>query len=113
MRFLWYTPTEYCQLSPLELRLGMKRCNAGEYSCCIEPNGDVLPCQSYYQPAGNLLRDPWERIWESPLFRAFRNRGSEPEAAGLPEKCRHCPDFPVCGGGCPLEREARARRGEC
>lgn len=110
MRFLWYTPTEYCQLSPLELRLGMKRCNAGEYSCCIEPNGDVLPCQSYYQPAGNLLCDPWERIWESPLFRAFRNRGSEPEAAGLPEKCRHCPDFPVCGGGCPLERDARPER---
>ncbi|MCB0241561.1 MAG: SPASM domain-containing protein, partial [Anaerolineae bacterium] len=58
MRFLWYTPTEYCRMSPVELELGAKRCNAGEYSLCIEPNGDVLPCQSYYVAAGNILRDP-------------------------------------------------------
>ena len=56
MRFLWYTPTEYCRLSPIEWGLGAKACNAGEYSICIEPNGDVLPCQSYYKPVGNLLR---------------------------------------------------------
>ncbi|MGH2522768.1 MAG: radical SAM protein, partial [Anaerolineales bacterium] len=43
MRFLWYTPTEYCRMSPVELEIGAKRCNAGEYSLCIEPNGDVLP----------------------------------------------------------------------
>lgn len=113
MRFLWYTPTEYCRLSPLELGLGPKRCNAGEYSCCVEPNGDVLPCQSYYAAAGNLVRDPWERIWGSALFRGFRERTTDPEAAGLPEECRHCPDLSVCGGGCRLEREARARRGDC
>ena len=46
MRFLWYTPTMYCRLSPVELEIGAKRCNAGEYSLCVEPNGDVLPCQS-------------------------------------------------------------------
>ena len=56
MRFLWYTPTEYCRMSPVELELGAKRCNAGEYSLCIEPNGDVLPCQSFYVAAGNILR---------------------------------------------------------
>ena len=58
MRFLWYTPTEYCRMSPVELELGAKRCNAGEYSLCIEPNGDVLPCQSYYVTAGNILPRP-------------------------------------------------------
>ena len=63
MRFLWYTPTEYCRMSPVELEIGAKRCNAGEYSLCIEPNGDVLPCQSYYISAGNILHDPWEKIW--------------------------------------------------
>ena len=72
MRFLWYTPTEYCRFSPFEIGIGVKRCNAGEYSICIEPNGDVLPCQSYYVSAGNLLSDPWESIWESELFRSFR-----------------------------------------
>ncbi len=105
MRFLWYTPTEYCRLSPVELELGPRRCNAGEYSICIEPNGDVLPCQSYYAPVGNILHDSWERIWESSSFRRFRSRVIDPKAAGLPEYCWSCLDLPLCGGGCGIERE--------
>jgi radical SAM protein with 4Fe4S-binding SPASM domain len=107
LRFLWYTVTDYCQLSPVALGLTPKRCNAAEYSICIEPNGDVLPCQSYYTAAGNILEDPWESIWESALFRSFREREEEPQAAGLPVECRDCPDLSMCGGGCRLEREAR------
>jgi radical SAM protein with 4Fe4S-binding SPASM domain len=107
MRFLWYTPTEYCRMSPVELEIGAKRCNAGEYSLCIEPNGDVLPCQSYYVSAGNILRDPWVQIWDGELFRSFRDRELDPRLAGLPEKCWDCPDLPLCGGGCRIEREAR------
>ena len=107
MRFLWYTPTEYCRMSPVELEIGAKRCNAGEYSMCIEPNGDVLPCQSYYVAAGNMLRDPWESIWNSDLFVSFRDRELDPRGYGLPEKCWECPDLPLCGGGCRIEREAR------
>lgn len=106
MRFLWYTVTEYCRMSPVELEIGAKRCNAGEYSMCIEPNGDVLPCQSYYVSAGNMLRDPWEDIWKGELFRSFRDRESDPRWAGLPEKCHDCLDLPLCGGGCRIEREA-------
>lgn len=107
MRFLWYTPTEYCRLSPIELELGAKRCNAGEYSLCIEPNGDVLPCQSFYVTAGNILRDPWTSLWHSELFRSFRDRGADPRMAGLPQRCWDCLDLPSCGGGCRIEREAR------
>jgi radical SAM protein with 4Fe4S-binding SPASM domain len=108
LRFLWYTVTRYCELSPLELELGPRRCNAGEYSMCVEPDGAVLPCQSWYEPAGHLLRDPWEAIWDGPLFRSFRCRGAAPRAAGLPERCGTCLDFEVCGGGCRLDRESRA-----
>jgi radical SAM protein with 4Fe4S-binding SPASM domain len=107
MRFLWYTPTEYCRLSPLELELGPRRCNAGEGSICVEPNGDVIPCQSYYVSVGNILRDPWPRIWNSDLFLGFRNRVKNPLGTGLPERCAGCPDLSVCGGGCRLERESR------
>ncbi|UYN89656.1 MAG: radical SAM protein [Anaerolineales bacterium] len=107
MRFLWYTPTEYCRMSPVELEIGAKRCNAGEYSLCIEPNGNVLPCQSYYVSAGNILHDPWEQIWDGELFRSFRYRELDPKGYGLPEKCWTCPDLPLCGGGCRIEREAR------
>jgi len=108
MRFLWYTPTEYCRMSPVELEIGAKRCNAGEYSICVEPNGDVLPCQSFYVAAGNVLHDPWEKIWKSQLFREFRHRNENPEWAGLEEKCWECPELPLCGGGCRIEREARS-----
>ncbi len=107
MRFLWYTPTEYCRLNPVELEIGAKRCNAGEYSLCVEPNGDVLPCQSYYVSAGNILHDPWEQIWRSDLFLSFRERNQNPAESGLPEMCWECPDLPLCGGGCRIEREAR------
>jgi radical SAM protein with 4Fe4S-binding SPASM domain len=94
-------------MSPVELEIGSKRCNAGEYSLCVEPNGDVLPCQSYYVSAGNILQDPWDQIWNGELFRSFRDRESDPRWAGLPEKCWDCPDLPLCGGGCRIEREAR------
>jgi radical SAM protein with 4Fe4S-binding SPASM domain len=107
MRFLWYTPTEYCRLSPVELEIGAKRCNAGEYSLCIEPNGGVLPCQSYYVSPGNILRDPWEMIWNSDIFLSFRNREENPQLFGLPKECWDCPELPVCAGGCRIEREAR------
>jgi len=107
MRFLWYTVTEYCEMSPIELEIGAKRCNAGEYSMCVEPNGDVLPCQSYYVSAGNILRDDWDTIWKGELFRSFREREEDPKSAGLPQKCWECPDLEVCGGGCRIEREMR------
>ena len=109
MRFLWYTPTEYCRLSPVEWELGPRRCNAAEYSICIEPNGDVLPCQSYYTSAGHILRDPWERIWHSELFHGFRQRTVDPQDAGLPERCWSCPDLSLCAGGCRIERECNTK----
>lgn len=107
MRFLWYTVTEYCEMSPVELEIGAKRCNAGEYSMCIEPNADVLPCQSYYVTAGNVLRDPWPAIWNSALFRSFREREQDPLLGKLPTKCHDCLDLPLCGGGCRIERESK------
>lgn len=106
LRLLWYTPTAWCRFSPVEYDLGPRRCNAAEYSFCVEPNGDVLPCQSYYEPVGNLLRDPWEQLWHSALFERFRGRVDDPRAAGLPEACCDCPDLPLCAGGCPLARGA-------
>ncbi len=107
MRFLWYTPTRYCRMSPVEMGLGIRCCNAAEYSVCIEPNGEVLPCQSYYAPAGNILSDPWEAVWESELFRSFRYRREDPQQAGLPEECWECELLDICGGGCALERQEK------
>ncbi|MBN1581957.1 MAG: radical SAM protein [Anaerolineae bacterium] len=96
LRLIWYTPTRYCEFNPLEHDLGVKGCSAAKYNMCIEPNGDVLPCQSYFQSMGNILTDPWENIWDSALANSIRNRD------WLPEECLDCPDAEICGGGCPL-----------
>ncbi len=97
LRFIWYTPTQYCKFNPVQMDLGMKQCTAGKFNMCIEPNGDVLPCQSYYEPVGNIIRDDWENIWNHRLLVSIRNREF------LPDKCEGCDELPLCGGGCPLE----------
>jgi len=96
MTFTWYTPTQYCRFNPLEMDLGVKQCTAAKYNMCVEPNGDVIPCQSYYQPLGNILRDDWDKIFNGDLARELR------EHRYAPAKCEGCPDLDVCGGGCPL-----------
>jgi radical SAM protein with 4Fe4S-binding SPASM domain len=96
LRLIWYTPTQYCAFSPLQLELGVKACTAALYNMCVEPDGAVIPCQSYYEPLGNVLHDPWEQIWNHDLALALRGRDY------APAKCRECPELPLCGGGCPL-----------
>jgi radical SAM protein with 4Fe4S-binding SPASM domain len=97
LKFLWYTPTQYCRLDPVKLGLGVKSCSAARINMCVGPNGDVYPCQSYFESLGNILKDNWQKIWNHPLCLTIRAR----EYA--PEKCKECPQLPVCGGGCPLE----------
>lgn len=96
-RLIWYTPTQYCRFDPTQANLGVKGCTASLYSMCIEPDGAVIPCQSYYQPLGQLLRDPWDSIWNHELSIRLRERRS------LPDKCNGCSLVPECGGGCPLQ----------
>jgi radical SAM protein with 4Fe4S-binding SPASM domain len=101
-RLIWYTPTQYCAFDPMTLDLGVKGCTAALYNMCVEPDGNVLPCQSYYQPLGNLLADPWESIWNHPLAVRLRER------QGLPQKCTGCTYLAECGGGCPLQFESES-----
>ena len=95
-KLIWYTPTQYCQFDPVTQELGIKGCSAARYNMCVEPDGSVLPCQSYYTALGNILTDPWEQIWHHPLSESIRNRST------LPAKCDGCAMVAECGGGCPL-----------
>jgi len=96
LRLIWYTPTQYCQLDPVDLELGVKSCTAAKYNMCLEPDGSVIPCQSYFAPLGNILSDPWDRIWNAKPAVDLRKK------AYLQEKCRDCDKLPLCGGGCPI-----------
>ncbi len=98
-RLIWYTPTQYCHFDPMQLELGVKGCTAALYNMCVEPNGDVIPCQSYYQSLGNLFTSKWSSIWNHELSVKLRERRE------IPEKCNQCALLSECGGGCPLAVE--------
>ncbi len=97
LKFLWYTPTQYCDFDPVQLGLGVKSCTAAMINACVGPNGDVYPCQSYFETLGNILTEPWEKIWHHPLAEKIRKREY------VEEKCKDCGQLQICGGGCPLE----------
>lgn len=101
-RLIWYTPTQYCEFDPTVHNLGAKGCTAALYSMCVESDGSVLPCQSYYESLGKLLEDPWDSIWNHPLAVRLRERRN------LPDKCAECALAPACGGGCPLQFRSAA-----
>jgi radical SAM protein with 4Fe4S-binding SPASM domain len=97
MEFIWYTPTRYHQINPVEMGLGIKSCSAARLTLAVEPDGGVLPCQSYFEPMGNALTDDLRTIWECDLAKKLREHGF------ASDKCKSCELFPLCGGGCPLE----------
>ena len=99
-KLIWYTPTQYCHFDPMQLELGIKSCTAALYNMCIEPDGSILPCQSYYTAVGNILNDDWNSIWNNKICVSLRERKN------IPEKCSGCLLLQECGGGCPLQSES-------
>ncbi len=95
-RLIWYTPTQYCHFDPTQMELGVKTCTAAMYNMCVEPDGSVIPCQSYYESLGNILEEPWDTIWNHDLSLWLRERKY------VPDSCNDCEALAECGGGCPL-----------
>jgi radical SAM protein with 4Fe4S-binding SPASM domain len=96
VEFLWYSPTPMCLFNPIARGLGNKGCAACDGLISVAANGDVLPCSSYDEPVGNLLREGVEAVWGSRLARRHRDKSlAHPD-------CRSCEDFAACQGACPL-----------
>jgi len=96
----WYSPTCYLHLNPVELGFGAKGCSAAAHNMTVQPDGSVLPCQSWPETVGNILADPWPAIWNHPTCQKLRRHGFADEK----EDCRACVHNATCGGGCPLEK---------
>jgi radical SAM protein with 4Fe4S-binding SPASM domain len=96
LEFMWYSPTPLCLFNPIAEGLGNKSCAACDGLLSVSPTGDVLPCSSYPEPVGNLLRQPFEEVWQSARAAFFRRK----EYA--PGECAGCADFGPCAGACPL-----------
>ncbi len=68
---VWDMPVPYSQNNPVSLELEKAPDQeapegAGKAWLYVEPDGDVLPAQGLYDRVlGNILRDPWEKIWEN------------------------------------------------
>jgi len=103
MDLQWYSPTCYVTgVNPLELGFGVKACSAAAHNMTIQPDGTVLPCQSWPDTVGNILSDPWDSIWNHPV--CVKLRQGEP-----PEECQGCAFEKSCAGGCPLDDSPRQK----
>lgn len=96
VEFMWYSPVPMCMFNSILHNLGNKGCSACDGLISIAPNGDVLPCASYADPVGNLLKQDFTAIWQS--VGAARYRAKSLAHPG----CKSCDHFHICNGACPL-----------
>jgi len=63
---VWDLPVPYSTFNPVTLETQMDNLpkGAGHAWLYIEPDGDVLPAQGINQVLGNILKDPWETLWQ-------------------------------------------------
>ena len=96
VEFMWYSPVPMCMFNSVVHGLGNKGCSACDGLISIGANGDVLPCASYDDSVGNLLRQDFSEIWQSAKARNYRDKNlAHPQ-------CRDCDNFSICNGACPL-----------
>ncbi len=96
LTFFWYSPIPHCHYNPIARGLGNKSCAAMDGLLSVSPNGDVLPCSSYPESMGNLLKDNFESIWYSRRAQFFKNKKF------MPSECTGCEKFNACQSACPL-----------
>ena len=62
------------------LGMNVPMCGACLSNMAVAPDGTVVPCQSWLggnASLGNILTDPFKRIWKAPLCRQLRNMTEE------------------------------------
>jgi hypothetical protein len=68
INLIWDLPVPYSTVHPVALELeehGQLPSGAGRAWLYVEPDGDVLPEQGIPKVLGNLLIDPWEKVWQN------------------------------------------------
>ena len=67
LELIWNLPVPFSEHNPVSIETSPRAKNkpAGRAWIYVEPDGDVLPEQGSQQVLGNLLNDPWEKIWKS------------------------------------------------
>ncbi|HTX79753.1 MAG TPA: radical SAM protein [Longilinea sp.] len=68
LTLVWDLPVPYSSMHPVAFELANQQEHpqgAGKAWMYVEPDGDVLPAQGENVVLGNLLNDPWDKIWKS------------------------------------------------
>ena len=62
---IWDLPVPYSRENPVTLEVVDQQITqgAGRAWLYVEPDGDVLPAQGINKVIGNLVSEPWEKIW--------------------------------------------------
>ena len=72
------------------LGMNVPMCGAALSNMAIAPDGSVVPCQSWLgtdASLGNILTDPFKRVWNHPMCKQLRNM-SEEQALSCPFRAR-------------------------
>lgn len=101
LRLVWYSPVPYCLFNPVLAGIGSNSCAAADGLLSVAPNGDLLPCSSFETGVGNLVAEPFGRIWNRRTARYWRHKEF------LPPACRDCDLKRICCGACPLYWDER------
>jgi organic radical activating enzyme len=66
LSLVWNLPVPYGAFNPVALETAPEAPpeGTGQAWLYVEPDGDVLPAQGVNQVLGNMLADPWEKIWK-------------------------------------------------
>ena len=70
MEISFTSPGQISEKDLREIGIAVPTCGACMSNMAVGPNGDVVPCQSWLDVnayLGNMLTDPWKRIWNAPL----------------------------------------------
>jgi radical SAM protein with 4Fe4S-binding SPASM domain len=96
VKLVWYSPIPFCLFNPVLHDLGPKSCACVDGILSVDPAGQVLPCSSFGEGIGSLLRCSFDDIYRSRRARYWRDKEF------VPPVCRRCRDVDLCAGACPL-----------
>jgi radical SAM protein with 4Fe4S-binding SPASM domain len=104
IKFLWYSPLPMCKFNPVAYGLGNKSCAAITGLLSVDPLGNVIPCSSWREPVGSLLKKSFCDIWRSEGMDFYKH------ADYAPDECTGCVLFDKCKGACPLYWQACGKK---
>lgn len=96
IEFMWYSPVPLKIYNTITEGLGNKGCAACDGLLSVDSSGNLLPCSSWNEPVGNLLRESFKDVWNSKRSVFIRHKKE------APKECEGCEHFQVCQGACPL-----------